>query len=213
MIRRVPWVRGRTRGPRVPLGCYRHRHAWLLCTLAEQIRNEPPPLPDRGPYRVIAADPPWPYEIRKEDPSQRGTTPYPQMSIQQICALDVAGIAHEDCILWLWTTNLHLRESFGVLDAWGFQHNTVLTWVKNKMGTGSWLRGQTEHCLLATRGNPVVELTNQTTLLHGPVRAHSQKPEEFYALVERLCPAPRYAELFQRTSRPGWDGHGDEAGQ
>ena len=83
----------------------------------------------------------------------------------------------------------------------------------NKLGTGDWLRGQTEQCLLAVRGNPIVELTNQTTLLHGPVRAHSQKPEEFYALVEHLCPAPRYAELFQRTSRPGWDGHGDEAGK
>jgi N6-adenosine-specific RNA methylase IME4 len=62
----------------------------------------------------------------------------------------------------------------------------------------------------AVRGNPIVTLTNETTLLPGPVRAHSQKPEEFYALVERLCPAPQYAELFARTTRPGWDGHGDE---
>ena len=29
---------------------------------AAQIRAEPPPLPSRGPYRVIVADPPWPYE-------------------------------------------------------------------------------------------------------------------------------------------------------
>jgi N6-adenosine-specific RNA methylase IME4 len=78
------------------------------------------------------------------------------------------------------------------------------------MGLGDWLRGQTEHCLMATRGGPVVTLTNQTTALHAPVRAHSQKPEEFYALVESLCPAPRYCELFQRTRRQDWDGHGDE---
>jgi N6-adenosine-specific RNA methylase IME4 len=25
-----------------------------------------------------------------------------------------------------------------------------------------------------------------------------------------LCPAPRYAELFARTERAGWDCHGDE---
>jgi N6-adenosine-specific RNA methylase IME4 len=55
-----------------------------------------------------------------------------------------------------------------------------------------------------------VQLTNQSTVLHGAMRAHSQKPDEFYAFVERLCPAPRYAELFQRSPRPNWDGHGDE---
>ena len=79
------------------------------------------------------------------------------------------------------------------------------------MGTGSWLRGQTEHCVMAVRGKPTVTLTNQTTLLRGPVRSHSEKPDEFYALVEKLCPAPRYAELFSRTPRENWDGHGDES--
>lgn len=178
---------------------------------AEAIRQEAPGLPGRGPYRVIVADPPWPYELRKEDPSHRATHPYPQMSIAEICALDVADIAHKDCILWLWTTNHHMREAFSVLDAWGFQHKTILTWVKDRMGTGDWLRGQTEHCLMAVRGSPTVHLTNQTTALSGPMRANSQKPEEFYAFIERLCPAPRYAELFSRHQRENWDGHGDEA--
>jgi N6-adenosine-specific RNA methylase IME4/ParB-like chromosome segregation protein Spo0J len=177
---------------------------------AEAIRKEPPPLPQRGPYRVIVADPPWPYELRQEDPSHRAIYSYPTMSIAQISALDSASIAHQDCILWLWTTNHHMREAFEVLDAWGFTQKTILTWLKDRMSTGDWLRGQSEHCLMAVRGKPVVHLTNQTTLLHGKVRRHSEKPEEFYALVERLCPAPRYAELFSRHKRKGWDGHGDE---
>jgi N6-adenosine-specific RNA methylase IME4 len=180
---------------------------------AGAIRAEPPPLPDRGPYRVIVADPPWPYEIRREDPSHRATHPYPQMSTAEICAMPIASLAHADCILWLWTTNHHMREAFGVLDAWGFQHKTILTWFKDRMGYGDWLRGQTEHALMAGRGKPTVELTNQTTALHGAVRANSRKPEEFYAFVERLCPAPRYAELFSRHSRPNWDGHRDEIGK
>ena len=175
------------------------------------IRQEPPPLPGNGPYRVIVADPPWPYELRKDDPSHRAALPYPEMSIDAIRALDVAGLAHADCTLWLWTTNAHHRDAYAVLDAWGFEHKTTLTWVKDKMGVGHWLRGQTEHCLMAVRGHPLVELTNQTTALFGQVRAHSQKPEPFYELVERLCPAPRYAGLFSRDSRPGWDMHGDEA--
>jgi N6-adenosine-specific RNA methylase IME4 len=177
---------------------------------AAAIRDEPPPLPGNGPYRVIVADPPWPYEVRKDAPSHRATHPYPQMSIEQICAFNAATIAHEDCILWLWTTNHHMRESYAVLDAWGFQSRTILTWAKNRMGTGDWLRGQTEHCHQAVRGKPTVMLTNQTTLLHGPLRNNSQKPDEFYDLVETLCPAPRYAYLFSRNSRDGWDCHGDE---
>ena len=132
------------------------------------------------------------------------------MSIAQICALDVASIAHADCILWLWTTNHHMREAFVVLDAWRFEHKTILTWAKDRFGNGDWLRGQTEHCILAVRGAPIVQLRNQSTLLHGPMRKNSQKPEEFYAFVEGLCPAPRYAELFSRHARPNWDGHGDE---
>ena len=180
---------------------------------AEQIRAEPPPYPNQGPYRVIVADPPWTYEKRQEDPSNRGVLPYTSMSVAQICdeASKVQAIAHEDCLLWLWTTNHHMREAFEVLDAWGFQQKTILTWSKDKMGMGDWLRGQTEHCLMAVRGRPTVVLTNQTTILHAPMRAHSEKPVEFYDFVEKLCPAPRYASLFHRgISRSNWDGHGDE---
>jgi N6-adenosine-specific RNA methylase IME4 len=85
-----------------------------------------------------------------------------------------------------------VREAFTVLDAWGFKQKTILTWAKDKMGMGDWLRGQTEHCLMTVRGRPTVFLTNQTTILHAPMRTHSEKPVEFYDFVEKLCPAPRY---------------------
>ena len=89
---------------------------------AEKLRAEPPPFPGNGPYRVIAADPPWPYEVRQEDPSHRATHPYPQMSIEQICALPVASMAHADSVLWFWTTNHHVRAGVGrCVDAWGFR--------------------------------------------------------------------------------------------
>lgn len=181
----------------------------VVAKKAEAIKREPPVLP-KGPHRVIVADPPWPYELRKADPSHRAAHPYPQMSIDAIKAMDVAGIAHDDCILWLWVTNHHMREAFEVLDAWGFQRKTILTWVKDRFGTGDWLRGQTEHVLMAVRGKPVVTLTNQSTVIHAPLRKNSQKPDEFYSFVESLCPASGYCELFQRTSRAGWVGHGDE---
>lgn len=177
---------------------------------AAAIRAEAPGLPGNGPYRVIIADPPWPYEVRKDDPSHRATHPYPQMSIAEIKLTDVGGLAHKDCILWLWTTNHHLREAFEVLDEWGFQFKTMMTWAKDRFGTGDWLRGQTEHCMLAIRGKPTVEIKNHSTLLHGPLRKNSQKPDEFYAMVESHSPAARYAYLWSRLKREKWDCHGDE---
>jgi N6-adenosine-specific RNA methylase IME4 len=180
---------------------------------AEQIRAEPPPLPNRGPYRVGNVDVPWPYEPDDQNPSHRGILPYPTMSIAEMCSLPVGQIMHEDSILWFWTTNFHLRNAYTVLDAWGFHETpTMLTWAKDRMGNGHWLRGQTEHAILAVRGKPIITLTNQTTLLHAPVRAHSQKPVEFYDFVEKLCPSPRYADIFSRYQHSTkWDCHGDEA--
>ena len=179
---------------------------------AESIAAEPPVL-EKGPFRVIVVDPPWSYDARGNDKSHRAANPYPSMRLDQIKALEIGSIAHADCVLWLWTTNAHLREAFSLVDHWGFAYKTILTWGKDRFGTGDWLRGQTEHCLMAVKGKPTITLTNQTTLITGKLREHSRKPDEFYTLVETLCPAPangRY-ELFQREQRKGWTlGYGNE---
>jgi N6-adenosine-specific RNA methylase IME4 len=157
---------------------------------------------------VIAADPPWPTTVRADDPSQRRTPEYPSMTVDAICALGVGEIAHADSVLWLWSTNADLPSTLKVAAAWGFTYRTMLTWAKPHIGIGDYLRGQTEQCLLATRGRPTLTLTNQSTLLTAPRREHSRKPDEFYELVERLCPGSK-VELFCRYPRPGWAVHGD----
>ena len=180
---------------------------------AAAIRAEPPPLPGRGPYRVIVADPAWPYDMDTPDPRDRAHTPIRRCRSRRSPRSTWPRSLRADFVLWLWTTNYHmLNGALRSLDAWGFKPITILTWAKDRPGHGAWLRGPTEHCILATRGKPIVDLTNESTLLQAPVRAHSQKPEEFYALVERLCPAPRYAELFSRRRYSDhWDFHGDQA--
>ena len=179
---------------------------------AALIRAEQPPLPGRGPYRVAVVDFPWPYEHDDDDPSDRAKRPYPTMSIGEIRAFPITSILHQDAIVWIWAPNFDLRNALEALDGWGLEAKTILTWAKDRMGYGDWLRCQTEHCIMAVRGKPVVTLTNQSTLLHAPVRGHSEKPREFYDLVESLCPAPRYADLFSRyRHNDKWDCHGDEA--
>jgi N6-adenosine-specific RNA methylase IME4 len=161
---------------------------------------------------VLVADPPWPYPGPPGDPTRRGVTPYPTMTIEEIIEFGQSHMvpaAAENSTLWLWTTNAFMREAFQVLDAWNFTDKTILTWSKERMGTGTWLRGQTEHCILAIRGHPIVRLTNQTTWLQGATREHSRKPEQFYRLVESLC-LGRRIEFFAREQRDGWTSIGAE---
>ena len=181
---------------------------------AEKIRAEPPPLP-RGPFRVIVADVPWPYEVDAEDPSGRGVHPYSTMSLADICALPVRDLAADDAILWLWITNHHLLAGSHVpiLKAWGFEAETILTWAKDRFGYGHWLRGQTEHCIMAVRGNPTTTLTNQSTWLDGADAGAFSKARGVLRDGRELCPAPAYLELFARRARPGWTAWGAEAPQ
>jgi N6-adenosine-specific RNA methylase IME4 len=188
-------------------GDHEERRAAVL----EAIEAEPSPLPE-GPFRVIVADPPWRYESTYDPRNRRVANPYPDLSLAEIAAFgeQVQAVAHSDSILWLWTTNAHLEYAFGICRDWGFEPKTILTWAKDRMGVGDWLRGQTEHCLMGVRGHPLVTLTNQTTLLRGPLREHSRKPDEFYALVEALCPGSKL-EMFAREPRAGWMPWGAEA--
>ena len=168
---------------------------------AKGLEAAAPELPT-GPFQVIVADPPWQYD-------SGNSLPYPTMPLEDIKAMPVREIADENAILWLWTINAHLPVAFDVVTAWGFEYKTVLTWVKDRMGTGEWLRGQTEHCLLGARGKPVFLHGSDGTVLEAARREHSRKPEEFYALVEKVCPGSR-VELFARQQRYGWRAFGND---
>jgi N6-adenosine-specific RNA methylase IME4 len=167
---------------------------------ARELEQSAPALPT-GPFQVIVADPPWRYDGGND-------LPYPTMDIEEIKAMPVRDIADENAILWLWTTNAHLRVAFDVVEAWGFEYKSLLTWIKDRMGTGEWLRGQTEHCILAARGIPIFLNGSHSTALEAVRREHSRKPEEFYALVEATCAGAKL-DLFSRMQRKGWHVHGN----
>jgi N6-adenosine-specific RNA methylase IME4 len=49
------------------------------------------------------------------------------------------------------------------------------------------------------------------SVIQGPRREHSRKPDEAYALIERMYPDLPKIELFARARRPGWDVWGNQA--
>lgn len=163
-------------------------------------------LPD-GVFEVIVIDPPWPYGTKYDPKGRRIANPYPEMSLEEIQDIELP--MADDCVLWLWTTHKFMRHSFGILDTWKFKDVAILTWVKNKIGMGNWLRSQSEFCVMAVYGKPQVNLANQTTVLNGQARQHSRKPEEFYALVESLC-IGRRLDYFSREKREGWEQLGNQ---
>lgn len=173
----------------------------------------------RRRWRTLLIDPPWPY--RQKLRVGKGGLPYRTMTLEDIAALPIDKVAAKDCMLWLWTTNAHLHDAFHLLDAWGFEYKTVRTWFKRHVGLGFWLRGRTEQCLLAVRGNPRELMRGPhgfaghsiTTAIisrgGGKQLPHSKKPPEQYEDIERISPAPRL-ELFAREEHEGWDAWGDE---
>jgi len=159
-------------------------------------------------YKTIVVDPPW--EI-----NQRGNYGavhhYDLMTLDRIKAMPVADLCEENAHVWLWVTNSTLKAGFEVLEAWGFTHRSVFTWLKPRMGLGVYLRNTTEHVLLGTRGKAPVLFKSQPNWGFYPRQDHSHKPEEFHKIVERVSPGP-YLELFarRRPNQPKWDVWGNQ---
>ena len=176
--------------------------------------NQNSPLPNDRRYAVLYADPPWHFEVYNEESGveRAAGNHYPTMSLGEICALPVISLATPDAVLFLWTTAPHLRESFDVLAAWGFEYKTNIVWVKDKLGLGYFVRNQHELLLVATRGYlPSPSPANRPpSVINAPWREHSRKPDEAYALIEQMYPELPKIELSARETRPGWQAWGNQ---
>jgi N6-adenosine-specific RNA methylase IME4 len=157
-------------------------------------------------YRTILADPPW--DIQQKG-GRGASRHYPVMNLDAIKALPVRRQSSEDAHIWLWVTNATIEAGFEVMEAWGFKYRSFLTWIKPSFRLGMYLRNQTEHLMLGTRGKAPIKFRSQGTWFYAPLQEHSHKPEEQYAIIER-CSAGPYLELFARRKQPGWDIWGNE---
>ena len=157
-------------------------------------------------YKTILADPPW--DINQK--GKRGAARhYPLMTLDQIKAMPVKDISEENAHLYLWVPNGLLQEGLDVIRAWGFTYRSMLTWGKSRLGLGVYIRSSSETILFATRGRAPVKFHGQGSWMFAPVQEHSHKPEEQFAIIERLSDGP-YLELFARRRQPGWDVWGNE---
>ncbi len=165
-------------------------------------------------YDLIMADPPWRFELdTAEGEAKSAQAQYGCMSIDDIAALPVAGLARADCLLWLWATAPLLDQQIAVMRRWGFTFKSAGAWDKRRWGTGYVWRSRAEFVLLGTIGKPSIDGRAVCNLIEGGARRHSEKPVAAYLQAERMMPAARRLELFSRTNRKGWDVWGNEAGK
>ncbi|MEO5336891.1 MAG: MT-A70 family methyltransferase [Magnetospirillum sp. WYHS-4] len=168
-----------------------------------------------GKYGVIYADPPWPFETWGPGGGNRSPeNHYPLMALEEIAAMDVAGLAAPDSVLFLWATTPQLANALKVLEAWGFEYRSHWVWKKDKGGTGHWGINNHEVLLIGVKGAFPAPAQGEAPLscLEYPRGRHSEKPEIYAQVLEELWPGLPRIELFRRgPARPGWDAWGNEA--
>lgn len=162
-----------------------------------------------GRFGVIVIDPPWNYGTNYDVGGRRVASPYPEMNQEQLKEIVLPAL--NDSVLFLWSTHKFLWDAKELLDYWGFTHRATLVWNKEKIGMGDLFRMQCEFCLVGIKGNPVFNNDNtHRDLISAPRRKHSQKPDEFYEMVEKLCVGCRKLDYFAREQRMGWSVYGVE---
>jgi ParB/RepB/Spo0J family partition protein len=154
--------------------------------------------PVEGKHKTLIIDPPWDYEWLSL--AGRAAPGYATMSHDELLDLPVPGWAEDNCHLYLWTTNNFITRAVDLMKNWGFQHKTVITWVKPRWGLGSYFRNSTEQVLFGVRGKLRTRADNIATHFDAPTGAHSEKPDIFYDIVMRAS-YPPFGEVFQRTER------------
>jgi N6-adenosine-specific RNA methylase IME4 len=188
-------------------------------------------------YKCIVADPPWQFGDKLPGAGRGAEKNYTVMTVEnvrnlamprawpdtpnrEVKAIVMCGGEHfiaKDALLFLWRVSSQVEEALSVVRAWGFVPKSEIVWLKKTetgkpwFGMGRYVRASHETCIIAARGKAIPLIQNRSTrsIFEAPAGAHSQKPEAFYEIVEKLCLGPRL-ELFARRHREGWTCVGDE---
>lgn len=188
------------------------------------------PNPTGQKYQVIMMDPAW---RNKSYTEERSGTPrrikgdhYETMTLEEMKQIPLDTWMDKDCAVFMWVIDSHLEQAFELAKHFGLRYSSVaFFWKKltvhgkNWFGMGKTTRKGVEQCLLFFKGSVKRQDAGVRQLIEAPepewidakVREHSRKPDEQYELIERLYPGP-YAELFSKTTAPGWAVAGKQSG-
>lgn len=194
------------------------------------------------PFATGIIDPDWPYTVapgranlsevksdgrlsgftRNRDGKNKYKAKKP-LSIDALAALPIGDLIGGYLFMWTVTPFLLNGSAYKLLNAWGFEAMSMLTWAKYNLeryrktgrsggygGVGFWFLGNAEFCIVAKKAGMPSIRTGYSSLIVAPKTGHSEKPDNIHELCESRFPGP-YVEIFGRRRRKGWKVLGDEA--
>lgn len=177
----------------------------------------------KGEFNVIYADPPWRYDVDLSSGSTREPeNNYPTMSLDELITFGdevIKKITNKDCVLFMWITAPKLNWMIDVLNAWGFEYKTNLIWDKVKHNMGHYSSVRHEILIIAGKGKCAPTCDGKTIQSVDSVQSieksarHSEKPKEFYEIIQKLYPEGKAIELFNRGGAYNnyWTVYGNES--
>ena len=169
------------------------------------------PLPNNV-YDVVVIDPPWDMQkiLREIAPNQKEFD-YPTMTINEIKTFPIKDLMSDNCHIFLWTTQKYLPFAFDIIKEWGLTYVLTMVWHKNggfqPFGLPQY---NCEFILYAHKGNPkFIDTKTFNCCFNGERGKHSEKPNEFYELLDRVCDGNKI-DIFARKERKGWSVYGNE---
>ena len=186
----------------------------------------------QGTYRIIYADPCWKYHgLNQADEYGHAERHYDCLDDDELCWFRpgqdkseyhkggkgqlVKDLADKDAVLFLWVPSPMLIRCAEIIEKWGFKYKASFVWDKVLHNMGHYNSVRHEMLLICTRGSckPDVSELKERDSVQSIERSskHSEKPAEFYKLIEGMYTYGRKLELFARSGRKGWDSIGNEA--
>lgn len=162
-------------------------------------------------FDICVADPPWRFASNSvAKPGRNAMRHYSCMKDDELKAMVIP--AAPDSLMFMWTTAPMMERSLGVLSAWRFRYVSQMVWVKNRIGTGFWVRNRHEIVLIGKRGKfpcprpaPFAD-----SVIEAKTREHSRKPSRLQDMIDAAWPDAHKLEMFARQSRVGWQSFGNE---
>jgi N6-adenosine-specific RNA methylase IME4 len=178
-------------------------------------------------FDILVVDPPWNQGktgFRDVRPNQTKILDYPTLSKEDIKKLPIQEWSKDSSLIWLWVTNSKdkktkepiIKIGFELLEHWGFNYYTTITWDKK---TGPCPFGPyqitTEHILFGYKGKTKFareSLGKMKTCFTESSSAHSVKPDSFYQLLHKYFKGDKL-DVFARQKRIGFTGWGNQYGK
>lgn len=178
-------------------------------------------------FRVIVADPPWPYPPPKQSGRFRRDNPNWKpsrtgwfwegdvMTVDAIGDIDVPSLA--DSCLFLWCPSSIPHIGLQILERWGFKVKTTFVWAKTTKdgnvrttGLGYWSFSVHELLFFGIKGGfkrDTVSAQLPSVFYAPSPKGEARKPDSIYESIAKAYVGPRL-EMFATSKRRGYTAHG-----